>query len=134
MGVPGFPSIFKGIQYAVTNYPGSVISQSFGCAEQSFHAADLVQVTRFDEVYKQAAANDITVVSATGDWGVTNWNKKGIYPNAFWPGSDPSVTAVGGTWLQYGWTWNPSITADTFWSTMDYAHYLDYIISRRLSC
>jgi hypothetical protein len=30
------------------------------------------------------------------------------YPtNSGWPGSSPLVTAIGGTQLQYGWTWDP---------------------------
>src|SRR5207245_4129529 len=40
-GVQGFPSMFKGEQYVVTHYPGSVISQSFAVTEQSFNAAAL---------------------------------------------------------------------------------------------
>src|SRR5439155_4334425 len=42
-GVQGFPSMFKGIQYAIDHYPGAPISQSFGCAEQSFQSAAEVQ-------------------------------------------------------------------------------------------
>src|SRR5207247_4197436 len=38
-GVQGFPSMFKGEQYAIAHYPGSVISQSFAVTEQSFHPA-----------------------------------------------------------------------------------------------
>jgi subtilase family serine protease len=29
------------------------------------------------------------------------------YPTDGWPASSPYVTSVGGTQLQYGWTWNP---------------------------
>ncbi len=34
------------------------------------------------------------------------------YPTVNWPSSDPLVTSAGGTWLQYGWTWNPSSPTD----------------------
>ncbi len=73
------------------------------------------QVARFDQVYQQAVANHVTVVSATGDSGTANVDKQGRvypFPTAQWPASDPLVTAAGGTWLQYGWTWNPSSPTD----------------------
>ena len=114
-GVQGFPSMFKGEQYAIAHYPGSVISQSFAVTEQSFNAAAMQQVARFDQVYQQAVANHVTVVSATGDSGTANVDKQGRvypFPTAQWPASDPLVTAAGGTWLQYGWTWNPSSPTD----------------------
>ena len=114
-GVQGFPSMFKGEQYAIAHYPGSVISQSFAVTEQSFNAAAMQQVSLFDQVYQQAVANHVTVVSATGDSGTANVDKQGRvypFPTAQWPASDPLVTAAGGTWLQYGWTWNPSSPTD----------------------
>jgi subtilase family serine protease len=112
-GVQGFPSMFKGIQYAIAHYPGSPISQSFGCAEQSFQAADAVQLEMYEKTYQQAAAARCTVLAASGDWGTANTDKQGkVYPfqTVVWPASSPSVTAVGGTWLQYGWEWNPLTT------------------------
>jgi subtilase family serine protease len=114
-GVQGFPSMFKGEQYAIAHYPGSVISQSFAVTEQSFNAAAMQQVSLFDQVYQQAVANHITVVSASGDAGTANVDKQGRvypFPTAQWPASDPLVTAAGGTWLQYGWTWNPASPTD----------------------
>jgi len=119
-GVQGFPSMFKGEQYAIAHYPGSVISQSFAVTEQSFNAAAAQQVARFDQVYQQAVANHVTVVSATGDSGTANVDKQGRvypFPTAQWPASDPLVTAAGGTWLQYGWTWNPSSPTDLSFTT-----------------
>jgi len=121
-GVQGFPSIFKGEQWAVQNYPGSVISQSFSVTEQSFGGASAAsQIAKFDQVYQQAAANHITVLAATGDSGTANTiggqgaskGKSVPYPTVTWPPSDPLVTAVGGTWLQYGWTWNPIYPTNT---------------------
>src|SRR2546425_7504423 len=114
-GVQGFPSMFKGEQFAVAQYPGSVISQSFAVTEQSFNAAAMQQVALFDQVYQQAVANHVTVVSASGDSGTANVDKQGRvypFPTAQWPASDPLVTAAGGTWLQYGWTWNPASPTD----------------------
>jgi len=37
-------------------------------------------------------------------------------PTVEWPASSPYVVAVGGTQLQYGWTWNPA-SNDAFTST-----------------
>jgi subtilase family serine protease len=59
-------------------------------------------------------------LAATGDAGTANTvggqgastGKLVPYPTVAWPPSDPLVTAAGGTWLQYGWTWNPSSPAD----------------------
>jgi subtilase family serine protease len=117
-GVHGFPSMFKGIQYAISNYPGSPISQSFACAEQSFNGADGVQLAKYEAIYQQALAAGCTPVAAAGDWGTANpttfggngnTTGAGYYPyqTVCWPASSPSVTAVGGTWLQYHWRWDP---------------------------
>ena len=115
-GVQGFPSIFTGEQFAVTHYPGSVMSQSFAVTEQSFHSAADVQVARFDQVYQQAASNFVTVLGSSGDTGTTNviggqgasTPKVLPFPTVNWPSSDPLVTSAGGTWLQFGWTWTPT--------------------------
>ncbi len=115
-GVQGFPSIFIGEQFAVDHYPGAVISQSFAVTEQSFHSAADVQVAKFDKVYQQAADNFITVFGSSGDSGTSNviGGQGGStprflpFPTVNWPSSDPLVTSAGGTWLQFGWTWNPS--------------------------
>jgi subtilase family serine protease len=121
-GVQGFPSIFIGEQYAVTHYPGSVISQSFAVTEQSFNGAADVQVAKFDEVYRQAVANHVTVLGSSGDSGTANVDKQNRvypFPTVNWPSSDPLVTSAGGTWLQYGWTWNPQVTANTFYACLN---------------
>lgn len=124
-GVQGFPSIFAGEQYAVSHYPGAVISQSFDVTEQSFKSAAGVQVAKFDQVYQQAAANQVTVIASSGDSGTANvvggqgssTPKTLPYPTVNWPSSDPLVTSAGGTWLQFGWTWNPSSPADLAYTT-----------------
>lgn len=131
-GVQGFPSMFKGEQYAISKYPGSVISQSFAVTEQSFHSAADVQVARFDQVYQQAKANRVTVISAAGDDGTANGDKQGRvypYPTAQWPASSPWVTAAGGTWLQYGWKWNPTISADAYYNGGSASDYLNFDVT-----
>ncbi len=120
-GVQGFPSIFIGEQMAIGRFPGAVISQSFAVTEQSFHSAADVQVARFDSIYQQAVSNHVTVLGSSGDSGTANVDKQGRvfpFPTVNWPSSDPLVTSAGGTWLQFGWTWNPSSPTDeSFLST-----------------
>ena len=114
-GVQGFPGIFLGEQMAINQFPGAVLSQSFAVTEQSFHSAANVQVALFDKIYEQAKANHVTVLGSSGDSGTANVDKQGRvfpFPTVNWPSSDPLVTSAGGTWLQYGWTWNPSSPTD----------------------
>ena len=122
----GFPSIFAGEQYAIEHYPGAVISQSFAVTEQSFKSAADTQVAKFDQVYREAVANHVTVLGSSGDSGTLNVvGGQGSssptpipHPTVNWPSSDPLVTSAGGTWLQYGWTWTPSSPTDlTYTST-----------------
>jgi subtilase family serine protease len=125
-GVHGFPSMFKGIQFAITHYPGSAISQSFAATEQAFSGAADVQLARYEAIYQQALAAGCTPLAAAGDWGTANYTKQAggngnfggasyyPYPTVNWPASSPSVTAVGGTWLQYHWRWDPQITFATY--------------------
>jgi subtilase family serine protease len=53
-----------------------------------------------------AQAKHITLLASSGDGGTTNGMKEPVknpavipYPSVIWPGSDPLVTAVGGTYL-----------------------------------
>ncbi len=115
LGVQGFPNFFKAIQGAIDGYPaGTVFSQSFASTEQDFGGAAAVQTARFDEVYKAAAAKGDTALSASGDFGSTGVAKQQresrdfSFPTVWWPTSSPFVTSVGGTQLQFGWTWNPT--------------------------
>jgi subtilase family serine protease len=137
-GVQGFPCIFQGIQWAIEHYPGAVISQSFAVTEQSFRSAAATQVAKYDKVYQAAVAKRVTVLGSSGDEGSANVDKQSRlfpYPTVNWPSSDPLVTSAGGTWLQYGWKWNPMISADAFYAclgsapdpTTCYGAYLNYI-------
>lgn len=110
-GVQGFPNMFLGERMAINAYPGAVISQSFAATEQAFNGAGSAQVARFDKLYQSAMAKHVTVIGSSGDAGTANVDKQGRvfpYPTVNWPSSDPLVTSAGGTWLQYGWTWDPS--------------------------
>ncbi len=117
-GVQGFPNLLKAISRAIDRYPaGTIFSQSFGVTEQTFGGAAAVQTARFDAVYRAAAAKGDTVLASSGDDGRTGAAKQHKdsrtypFPTTGWPASSPYVTAVGGTQLQYGWTWDP--TSDT---------------------
>ncbi|HEX4841065.1 MAG TPA: S53 family peptidase, partial [bacterium] len=119
-GVQGFPNMLKGEEIAAMQFPGSVMSQSFAATEQSFHDAGPEQVARFDEVYQLAKANHVTVFGSSGDSGTANVSKADRFmrlfpfPTVNWPSSDPLVTSAGGTWLQFGWRWNPIGTAGEY--------------------
>jgi subtilase family serine protease len=115
LGVQGFPNLFNALQDVVDKYPaGTIISQSFGVAEPTFAGAAKTQTAKFDAVYKAAAAKGDTVLASSGDSGSTGLSKQAgetidyTYPTVGWPASSPYVTAVGGTQLQYGWTWKPT--------------------------
>ncbi len=114
-GVQGFPSLFNALQQAIDHYPaGTVISQSFGVTEQTFGGAARAQTARFDAIYQAAAAKGDTVLASSGDNGSTGVAKQHgetatyPFPTVGWPASSPYLTAVGGTQLQYGWTWRPT--------------------------
>jgi subtilase family serine protease len=134
-GVQGFPNLFKAISDAIDRYPaGTVFSQSFGVTEQTFGGAAQTQTARFDAVYKKAIAKGDTVLASSGDDGATGVAKQHResatypYPTVGWPASSPYLTSVGGTQLQYGWTWDPTsdvaFTADGDYNP-DYFNYTD---------
>lgn len=78
---------------AISEFPGSVMSQSFGIPEYLI-TANNAQVLQAEKNYLAAMASKITVLASAGDSGAGN----GINtPNANFPASSPYVTAVGGT-------------------------------------
>ncbi len=117
-GVQGLPCMFMGIEWAAHHYPGAVLSQSFGTTEEAFHGAAATLLPKFHQVYQEAIAAGLTPIAAAGDWGTANFSKQGTaftHPTVIYPASDPLVTAAGGTWLQYGWRWDPTISATKFY-------------------
>jgi subtilase family serine protease len=114
-GVQGLPNLFKAIQWAINTYPsGTVFSQSFGISEQTLEGASATQTAKFDAIYQRALAKGDTVLASSGDDGAsgpTKKHKETVYYGhsvSGWPATSPYVTAVGGTQLQYGWTWDPT--------------------------
>jgi subtilase family serine protease len=115
LGVQGFPNLFNAISGEIDAAPpGTLFSMSLAATEQTFGGAAAVQTAQFDEVFKKGLAKNDNFFAAAGDFGslgISKLHKEGgIYPSptAWWPASSPFVVAVGGTQLQYGWTWNPS--------------------------
>jgi subtilase family serine protease len=114
-GVQGLPNLFKAISAEIAaTPPGTLFSMSFGVTEQTFGGAAATQTARFDAVFQQGLARDDNFFAATGDNGTYNVAKQHKetasypYPTVGWPATSPYVVAVGGTQLQYGWTWDPA--------------------------
>ncbi len=78
---------------AISLYPGSVISQSFGIPEILVHNNN-AQILQADANYQTATADGITLLASAGDTGATNGFSTA---NALFPSSNPFNTAVGGT-------------------------------------
>ena len=111
----GLPALFKGMSQAIQMFPsGTVFSMSFGITEQTFGGAAKAQTAKFDQVFQQGIAKGDTFFAASGDNGtlgtVRQHKDTTTYsnPTVGWPASSPYVTAVGGTQLQDGWTWDPT--------------------------
>jgi subtilase family serine protease len=114
LGVQGFPNLFKAISGAIDAYPaGTVFSMSLAATEGAFGGAAAVQTAKFDRVFQKGVAKGDSFFGASGDWGTNDGEKQqgrtavGPNPAVYWPSSSPYVTSVGGTQLQFGWTWDP---------------------------
>jgi subtilase family serine protease len=104
LGVQGFPQMMNAEQFVVDHHLASVISQSFGAAEESF--ASFQSLENLRGAFKSAQAAGITVLASSGDFGTANIKKEPVknpatipFPTVIWPASDPLVTSVGGTYL-----------------------------------
>jgi subtilase family serine protease len=115
-GVQGFPTMFRAISQEIQALPpGTLFSMSFGITEQTFGGAAKAQAARFDKVFQQGLAKHDNFFAASGDNGSIGTSKQRkesrIYPypvSGGWPATSPYVVSVGGTQLQYGWTWDPT--------------------------
>jgi subtilase family serine protease len=104
LGVQGFPAMMNAEQFVVDHHEANVITQSFGAAEETFGSTQSLLNLR--HAFISAAANGITVLASSGDFGTANPGKTPIknpstipFPTVNWPASDPLVTGVGGTYL-----------------------------------
>jgi subtilase family serine protease len=114
-GVQGVPNLFKAISSEIDATPaGTVFSMSFGITEQTLGGATGSQTAKYDAVFQKGLAKKDNFFASSGDNGSTGVSKQHTdtgaynYPTVGWPASSPYVTAVGGTQLQDGWTWNPT--------------------------
>jgi len=103
-GVQGLPAMMNAEQYIVDHHQATVITQSFGTTEENFNGTQALLNLR--HAFISAAANGVTVLASTGDFGTANPGTTPIknpatipFPTVGWPASDPLVTAVGGTYL-----------------------------------
>ncbi len=85
--------LLDSVAYAIDNKLGNIISISWGEAESALSPSIL---SGLNSIYEQAAANNITVVAASGDGGA-NDGTSNLAVN--FPASDPYVLGVGGTTL-----------------------------------
>jgi subtilase family serine protease len=103
-GIAGLPEFAQLIKYALDHRLGNIISQSWGTAENTlFNDADRHIFNEFNALYARAAAQGVTVLGVTGDFGASNPDTNGgffPFPTVQFPGSSPFVTAVGGTSLR----------------------------------
>ena len=104
LGVQGFPAMMNAEQFIVDNHQATVITQSFGAAEETFNSTQSLLNLR--HAFISAAANGVTVLASSGDFGTANIQKTPVknpktipFPTVSWPASDPLVTGVGGTYL-----------------------------------
>lgn len=104
-GFTGLPEMMTAIDYMAKHHVADVISLSFGTPEDDFPTLDSPK--QLDYAFRDAKAAGIPVVAATGDCGPTDNTVSSTtqcgdvfpYRVASWPGSDPLVTAVGGSVL-----------------------------------
>jgi subtilase family serine protease len=93
-------SVLDAAAYAVDQDLAPVLSLSYGACEQSFMAADLAA---YQDIFAQANAEGITVVTSTGDAGAAACDAGNVQAShglaVNFPASLPYVTAVGGTQL-----------------------------------
>jgi subtilase family serine protease len=102
-GVQGLPQFLSLEKYALTHHLGKIISQSWGATENTlFSPAGRNVLNQFEDFYKDAAEQNVTVFASSGDSGSSNVdvnNNVYPFPTVIFPASSPYVTAVGGTSL-----------------------------------
>jgi len=101
---------------AIKQFPGAVLSQSFGIPEALVHGNN-AQVQQAHKNYVAATVAGITLLASAGDNGATNGVS--ALPNAGFPASDPLVTSVGGTEgnpYYYGLLKNGSYGSEQVWN------------------
>jgi subtilase family serine protease len=91
----------------VPQYPGAIISQSFGEPETTVGSV----LSQYRDAYQQATSLGDTILASAGDWGATFTPILGTSSPTYasYPASDPLVTGVGGT---QGLPWGTGLLVD----------------------
>ena len=87
-------ALTEAVQHALPKYPGAIVSQSFG-GDETFVRRGFIDEFSAHRVYAGAVALGDSILAATGDWGASGTGDTSIV--AWYPATDPLVTAVGGT-------------------------------------
>ena len=108
LGVQGFTQMMNAEQFVIDHGLAQVISQSFGAGEPTFNSGTAA-LLNLRGAFESAQAHNVSVFASSGDFGNSNISKTPVsgpnsmplfpFPNVGWPGSDPLVTSVGGTYL-----------------------------------
>lgn len=106
---PSFADMLETFQAIVSNNTASVISSSWGAAEDQ---TPTDYMTALNDVFMQAAAQGQTILQASGDSGAYA-DTSSSSPTVLFPASSPYVTATGGTSL---YLTNDTRTAETAWN------------------
>lgn len=112
-GMTGLPDLFRGIEMAEGEFPNGIVSMSFGAGEPTFSGDEIHNHLQgaFHEIFRRASGAGMTLLAATGDNGTAGLDLAGDrmmdIRSTDYPASDPLITAVGGTALEYGWKWDP---------------------------
>lgn len=85
--------LLDSVAYAISHKLGDIISLSWGEAESNL---SLSSISELNNIYKQAAEENITIVAASGDQGADDGTS---HLAVNFPASDPYVLGVGGTTL-----------------------------------
>ncbi|WP_299004180.1 S53 family peptidase [uncultured Shewanella sp.] len=101
------------LKHVVKTYssPGTLVSMSFGANERDFTDEDIENVLDpMEELFEEGVSNGMTFFASSGDYGSKGgWNDPDANEqNVQYPATSPNVTAVGGTFLQYGFEWYPT--------------------------
>jgi len=130
-GVQGLPEFLELEKFALEHHLGKIISQSWAATENTlFYKAAGPQgpalIKAYNEFYRRAAAEGVTVLAAAGDGGSQNAATYSqtlgaptsyyTFPTVNFPASSPWVTGIGGTALYldakdkylYETVWNDS--------------------------
>ena len=87
-----------------------------------FTPADEHILTDYNNFYQEAAAQHVTILGTSGDYGTANDDATGdnvySYPTVLFPGSSPYVTTVGGTQVQTDT--NMNYLGETAWDVAPY--------------